>query len=428
MNKINNNMKRNYLKMAFVCLFTVVAICSCKKDDDNDKTDDDNSSTPDNILTVVVENGSSYNELIDVVKLEAKNKSTDKYETLASAEYKNRGFVLTLPETLNSKYMSIYEYPDGITVSNSNVKIARVDLSAYKSDSHIGYFDHRSGAWEGFLVYADDDVSITGTKISGADTDTPWTSKYSVNLKKGWNIQYYMETTSENYSDHTTTEPAGAKWHFHLYDNDNDDDDDDENSIPNILTVVVENGNSYNELIDVVKLEIRDNSPEERHTLASAEYKNGGFALTLPDSVNSQDLKSYDDYPASVTISNRNVKTGKPDLSAYKSDSHTGYFEHKSGDWEGSLVYADGDVSVNGTKTEESTTYTYTSKYSMNLKKGWNIVYSKETESGTTYITYIYEATTTEPAGAKWYFETYSGKSFVYGALAKKPLLSGKQK
>jgi hypothetical protein len=210
-------MKRNYLKMAFVCLFTVVAICSCKKDDDDETGGD--SSIKDNTFTVVVENGNSYNELIDVVKLEldeVQNSSTVKYSALASAEYKNGGFTLTLPASVSSQYLEpLDDSPDGVTVSNRNVKFAWINLSAYKSDSDIGYFYVKSGDWKGGLMYADSNVSITGTETESDEKDT-YTTRYSMNLKKGWNI-VYTKGNNRIY-EITTTAPAGAKWYFESYD------------------------------------------------------------------------------------------------------------------------------------------------------------------------------------------------------------------
>jgi hypothetical protein len=74
-------------------------------------------------------------------------------------------------------------------------------------------------------------------------------------------------------------------------------------------------------------------------------------------------------------------------------------------------VYVDGDLSVTGTENgsdsweDDGVTYmeTWTVKYSANLKKGWNLIYRKETEIGNTYIE---EITTTAPTGIKWHFES----------------------
>jgi predicted nucleic acid-binding Zn-ribbon protein len=238
--------------------------------------------------------------------------------------------------------------------------------------------------------------------------------EYSLNLKKGWNITYEKKVENGNTVtiEETTTAPVGAKWYFEEITN----DDDDNGSIPNnTLTVAVENGNSYNERIDTVKLEIYVNANanvdgvQGYQTFAVAEYKNGGFTLALPESVDSRYLFSSkeEDTPDGVTISNVNVKTVEAEnLHVYKSGTRTGYLKLKSGDWKGWLMYVDGDVFITGTgiypDRENRFTYPITIKYSLNLKRGWNIVYQKEPEN-------YWEMTTTAPAGAKWYFDPYSG-------------------
>jgi hypothetical protein len=66
-------------------------------------------------------------------------------------------------------------------------------------------------------------------------------------------------------------------------------------------------------------------------------------------------------------------------------------------------MYVDKDVSITGTVTETETCdeAIYINKYSVHLKRGWNIIYANETKKGNMYE---WEMTTTAPAGAKWYF------------------------
>jgi hypothetical protein len=212
-------MKRNFLKTAFVCLFTVVALSSCEKDDDKN----DPGGITDNTLTVVVENGNSYNTRIDEVKAEI-FEDDEPILTLTSAEYKNGGFTLTLPEDVSSRYLESFDdnIPDGVKVSNKNVKMGFMSLEAYKSNDNVGYFYLGSEDCEGEFVYVDGDLSITGTVTS---TDNWWGEevteiiKYSINLKRGWNTVYFYGTMNgDTYnSECTTTAPAGAKWYFYSY-------------------------------------------------------------------------------------------------------------------------------------------------------------------------------------------------------------------
>ncbi|MDR0729988.1 MAG: hypothetical protein LBF19_07715 [Prevotellaceae bacterium] len=196
--------KSNFLKMAFVCLFTVVALGSCSKDEEENS---DNGIIVNNTITAVVENGNSYNDAIDVVKLYP---DSDDDAVLASAEYKNGGFTMTLPANVSSQYLQSIagDVPDGITVSNANVKIGSGNLYAYKSDNRVGIFYLASGEnLVGALVYADGDVSITGSSQGEIGTMI-----FNMNLKRGWNVM--CQKTTQNEYEITTTVPADAKWRF----------------------------------------------------------------------------------------------------------------------------------------------------------------------------------------------------------------------
>jgi hypothetical protein len=58
---------------------------------------------------------------------------------------------------------------------------------------------------------------------------------------------------------------------------------------------------------------------------ANAEYNDGEFQLTLPANVDSQYLEPLDDIPASITVSNRNVKNvWVYELHTYKASDNTG--------------------------------------------------------------------------------------------------------
>jgi hypothetical protein len=215
-----NTVKRKFLMKVFICLFTVVALCSCSKDDD----ENDNAQIPYNTF-IDVENGASYNEKIDVAKAEIYLGSSNNYVTLASATYENGGFTLDLPESVSAQYLEGIGFagsvPQGLTVSNLNVKTGWVDLDAYKSDTKTGYFYHGTGDWEGGFVYFDSDCNMTGSytntytysEITYTDKET-----YNVHGKRGWNMVYLKSTNKGNYTyeyEYTTAAPAGAKWYFY---------------------------------------------------------------------------------------------------------------------------------------------------------------------------------------------------------------------
>jgi hypothetical protein len=215
-------MKRNFFMMAFVSLFTVVALCSCSKDDDeNDDNGGNGGSTglQGNILTVAVENGASYSTKIDVVQVKTENSEN----VFTSVPYNNGRFTLTLPVSVSDEYffnllviLSLYE---GLTVSNPNAKGCEVYLDTYKSDANTGYLYPKIGDWTGKLIYMDGDLSVSGS-ITGTDKGATVTDKYNYHLKKGWNMVYVKETVKANdlYEvEHTTQAPEGVKWYFHEF-------------------------------------------------------------------------------------------------------------------------------------------------------------------------------------------------------------------
>jgi hypothetical protein len=200
-------MKRNYLITALVGLFTVVAICSCNKDEDENNAG--NSVISNNTITAVVENGVNYNGKIDIVKAEILSGTGASGITLASASYGNGGFTLNLPANVDAQYLSDADelLPPGLTISNPNVKACVVGLNAYKSGSQTrtGFFYTEIEGWEGEeLIYADGNVNVTGSH-SAADGEI---SDFNLHLRKGWNMMYFK---GDNIS---TQVPAGAKWYL----------------------------------------------------------------------------------------------------------------------------------------------------------------------------------------------------------------------
>jgi hypothetical protein len=189
----------------------------------------------------------------------------------------------------------------------------------------------------------------------------------------------------------------------------------------NTLTVTVENGNSYNDKIDTVKA-CNEGDPIESVYVSSA-YRNGGFTIKLPETVDDAYLSVFDYGESDITVSNPGIKWTDGFLYAYKSGEVTGCFEYEniSGEYYGWLRYVNGDVSITGTETDEYGTV----KYNLNLKKGWNIVYWREVSTNGKYLE---EATTQATSGMKWYFYSYNDEASVSGSRVKAPFLSSKQK
>jgi hypothetical protein len=212
-------MKKKFSIMAFVSLFTVVALCSCSKDDNGD----DNGGSGgihNNTIIASVEDGNSYDGEIDVVKAlvitgEDSHGWTG-YEA-ASSTYSNGGFKLNLTATVSDEYLGgeFKNIPDGITVNNPNVKTEWGLVIAYKSDRQIGEFYYGKDC-ESYLMYANGDLSITGS-YTDYDGDL---EKYNVHLKKGWNMVYEMDTETKDGKEEyevTTQAPVGSKWYYDAY-------------------------------------------------------------------------------------------------------------------------------------------------------------------------------------------------------------------
>jgi hypothetical protein len=230
-------MKKNFLMKALVCLFTVVAISSCSKDENDD---DENGGNIGNTITATVENGSSYNEKINAAKVEFEYQRDDgkwDYYVAATAPYSNSSFTLQLPENVSDTYLKTFddddddnEFPEGVTVSNRNVKRGQALIGAYKGDHRVGYFYFATGItdmdWSSNLIYANGDVNITGSHTETYNRDSngvthveTYIDRYNVYIKKGWNMVYETWKESGNTYEHETTTTAfsSGKWWCYYY-------------------------------------------------------------------------------------------------------------------------------------------------------------------------------------------------------------------
>jgi hypothetical protein len=182
---------------ALMAAGTLFAACG-NKDEDGDK----GASAISGHITVKVDGGSDLD--IDSVKLNLGD------YVISSAAYANGEFTLefsSVDDNVNWFFTIAQYMPNGITVSDANVKTPNVEasLSAYKSGSEVGSFHYGTAEWNGGFMYVNGDVNITGTGVNEGVTMT-----YNVDLKKGWNFVY--DKTTENARETTTQTPAGARW------------------------------------------------------------------------------------------------------------------------------------------------------------------------------------------------------------------------
>jgi hypothetical protein len=168
---------------------------------------------------------------------------------------------------------------------------------------------------------------------------------------------------------------------------------------------------SYNDKIVVGSGTLDDGelTLNDKIVVGSGTLADGELTLKLNETVDERYLEAgfkelEEEYGGKITVSNRNVKIGEADVRAYQSGKAIGQFYYVTGiedkDWHGYLIYAAAVVSITGTYTDEEGNGRVI--YNVFLKKGWNIVYMKET--GTEGHRY-YEYTTATPSGAKWYYK-----------------------
>jgi hypothetical protein len=211
--------KFNLSLAAFAC--AVFLFTGCNKDDNG------LDSTDITAIDAKVENGNNYNSKVEVVKAmvwvdaASSDSGSGVDHEIASGDYTKGGFALDLPKTVDDNYLSLIktdDMPDGITISDSDVKGNSVSFSAYKSGDEVGYFDYisqDSTTYAGF-IYVDRKVTIKG---SGTDTKYGYKYKYDVSLIKGWNIMYMKETEVNNvYTEEATSKaPSAMKWSYSEY-------------------------------------------------------------------------------------------------------------------------------------------------------------------------------------------------------------------
>jgi hypothetical protein len=197
--------------MALISLMVMMSstvFTSCNDDDDDEGGDTGGNPIlgKTGAVTITVENGASYSGRIDEVRLVYGDMTV-----LSDADYNNGSFTIDLPASFNSKYLDVVgeDIPVGVKVSNPSVKIGTAWLTAYKSGKWVGDFYPRTAEWEGSLMYATGDVSITGT----GTLDDNEKGTFSVNLKQGWNLVYYGKYT-ETTREIITKAPSGARWVF----------------------------------------------------------------------------------------------------------------------------------------------------------------------------------------------------------------------
>jgi hypothetical protein len=398
-------MTHKFLLHTFAGLLAAAALSACNNRDD----ENNDNNVNDNTITVAVENGSSYNDKIDAVKALVGYDVDGVGSEVGSAPYANGGFTLQLQANVDAQYLEALFDNDaalftGATVSNPNVKGTWAKIVACKSDKEVGEFScgEEDDYVQGQLVYVDSDVSVTGAGATGLDyiptAEIQVSYTFNLHLKKGWSM-IYTNTAVKNGEvqvELTTTAPSGVKWLFSAYST--------AEIIDNTITATVENGSSYNDMVDTVKALVGYDVGGVGSEVGSGPYANGGFTLRLQASVGEQYLEPMfegdtENPFAEATISNPNVKGALATVFGYKSGEQvaliSAYSSTASGLVAGQLVYVNDDVSVTGSGVEDSGEEPFSYSLNLHLKRGWNMMYVGEIANGV-------EITTTPPTNMAW--------------------------
>jgi len=147
-------------------------------------------------------------------------------DVIASGEYLNGGFKITLPRTLSNDYLQ-NDWKNWMSVSDRYAKISQeVSFTAHALyDEHIGYFSCEGYAndYEVYLyyVYADRNFNVKG-EPNWIDPDL---YTYDLSLQKGWNAVYYIHDYRNEDVKYTKTtqKPSNItmKWYFSENDKNN---------------------------------------------------------------------------------------------------------------------------------------------------------------------------------------------------------------
>jgi hypothetical protein len=200
---------KKILTLALMGAVSTAMLSGCKKDEFG------HFPLSDNTVTVKVENGESYDSDFSTVKVildtweyeDGDWRSTSEYEA-ASGSWKNGGFSLILPETVDSNSLLpislILDTRSGAIISNSSAKAIQIEFTGYSNDDvpiARFYCKHDSKRTSATLIYVDRDVAVTGEDAY---------AQYNIELKKGWQMIYFASAPS-GYKSKQYTEPDYAK-------------------------------------------------------------------------------------------------------------------------------------------------------------------------------------------------------------------------
>jgi hypothetical protein len=205
------------------------------------------------------------------------------------------------------------------------------------------------------------------------------------------------------------------------------------------ITATVENGTSYNSQIDSVYAWIEWSTGEsewKEEIIAKAPYQNGGFTITLPETVSDECLSTFGTSGApKITVSDATAKfIMVEEFISIKNGNRIGYIEKSSisendlysittdklieisanGIYNVMYIYVNKPVTISGSNEYDewfnSEKGTRTENYNLSLLKGWNVYVAKATltrDPATQKVKETVLISNSEPAGLKWYYYSF---------------------
>ena len=201
------------MKLHFIiAAIALVAMAGCKKEDKDDK----DKQMPKNELSVQVENGAAYKDIIKEVRFTAYNAMNGATDFLDTKEYNNGDITFDLGKltpqasTMSSASDYVVESPTA-SVSNPNAKLSTGIMFSYgKDDKYVGtiFYEKRvddNNRTYMELWYSDGDCTLSGT--------SPREDIFkNMTLKKGWNKVYFVR--ENGVITYTTDSQSDLKWTF----------------------------------------------------------------------------------------------------------------------------------------------------------------------------------------------------------------------
>jgi hypothetical protein len=219
-------------------LLSCVFLIGCKKENDDPLS----GVIVDGKITAKVENASEFRNVV-AVKFMAYDISVNRHVELARGNWKNGGFTIEPPKTLDPNFLhplirrdvllggywipGITEIQPTLTISNENVRVDNnyfvgVDKDG-KEVASFGLFMEDKDDTHANFTYVDSDVTISGYKIEEFQIRPNRSERnittYSVSWEKGWNVWCLSRCQSDTGSmfiteDQWSTTPIrGLKWY-----------------------------------------------------------------------------------------------------------------------------------------------------------------------------------------------------------------------